>query len=209
MLACVGQRDRSAQALQDSRNPTAPPAWLTWLAAGLGGPGALGAAAASFGATLLVGLLLSAALINKAYPPQTLSVSASPYSCVAASIRRPAEFTVCCLNDLPSCGSLETPLTTTGSPSTCNAHDAKVMFARRWSATTDKRGGVAIKVGPAPIPVRWRVEAKGYAAETTRRFELFDNKDAVLADVKLRPGSLLHVRIHLPADAEPHLKGLM
>ena len=88
-----------------------------------------------------------------------------------------------------------------------DAQDAKVMYARRWSATTDKRGAVAIKVGPAPIPVRWRVEAEGYAVERTRRFELFENKEAALTDVKLRPSTVLHVRIHLPADADDFTGG--
>jgi hypothetical protein len=88
-----------------------------------------------------------------------------------------------------------------------NAQDAKVMYARRWSATTDRRGAVAIKVGPAPIPLRWRVEANGYAAERTRRFELYENKEAALGDVKLRPATVLHVRIHLPADADDFAGG--
>src|SRR6266542_376719 len=68
---------------------------------------------------------------------------------------------------------------------TLNAQDAKVMYARRWSAQTDKRGAVAIKVGPVPIPVRWRIEADGYAIERTRRFEFFESKEATIADVKL------------------------
>ncbi len=89
---------------------------------------------------------------------------------------------------------------------TLNAQDAKVMYARRWSAQTDKRGAVAIKVGPVPIPVRWRIEADGYAIERTRRFELFESKEATIADVKLLPRTVLHVHIHLPADA-PELAG--
>lgn len=84
---------------------------------------------------------------------------------------------------------------------TVNAQDAKVMYGRRWSATTDRRGAVAIRVGPAPIPVRWRVEANGYATESTRRFELFESKEATIADVKLQRTMALRVRVHLPVDA--------
>jgi|GEM_PF-2372723 len=83
-----------------------------------------------------------------------------------------------------------------------NAEDAKVMYAGRWSGKTDRRGNVAFRVGPAPIPVRWRIEAAGYAVEKTRRFELSESKDATVSDVKLRPSTVLHVRIHLPAEAK-------
>jgi hypothetical protein len=83
-----------------------------------------------------------------------------------------------------------------------NAEDAKVMYARRWSGKTDRRGAIAFKVGPAPIPVRWRIEAGGYAIEKTRRFELSESKDATVSDVKLRPSTVLRVRIHLPAEAK-------
>jgi hypothetical protein len=79
-----------------------------------------------------------------------------------------------------------------------NAEDAKVMFARTWSDSTDRRGGVVFRVGPIPIPVRWRVEAPGYAVERTRLTPLFSAKDATLADVHLRPSAALHVHVHLP-----------
>lgn len=66
-----------------------------------------------------------------------------------------------------------------------NAEDAKIMFARTWSDRTDRRGGVVFRVGPIPIPVRWRVEVPGYAVERTRQ---------------LRPSAALHVHVHLPED---------
>jgi hypothetical protein len=60
------------------------------LGPGLAGlPGAL-LALASFGATLLVGLLLSAPVINKTYPPQTLSLSASFEGLLPAATRAKA-----------------------------------------------------------------------------------------------------------------------
>jgi hypothetical protein len=52
-------------------------------------PGAL-LLGASFGATLLVGLLLSAGFINRAYPPQTLSLSASFEGLLPAATRAKA-----------------------------------------------------------------------------------------------------------------------
>jgi hypothetical protein len=59
-----------------------------------GGPGALAQGAllagASFGATLLVGLLLSAGFINRACPPQTLSLSASFEGLLPAATRAKA-----------------------------------------------------------------------------------------------------------------------
>jgi len=59
-----------------------------------GGPEALAQGAlllgASFGAALLVGLLLSAAFINRAFPPQTLSVSASFEGLLPAATRAKA-----------------------------------------------------------------------------------------------------------------------
>lgn len=82
-----------------------------------------------------------------------------------------------------------------------NAEDAKIMFAHRWSDTTDRRGGVVFRVGPIPIPVRWRIEAPGYSIERTKLTPLFSVKDATIADVKLRPSAVLRVRVHLPADA--------
>lgn len=69
------------------------PAWGA--AGGLGGwAAALGQGAllagASFGATLLVGLLLSGGIINRAYPPQTLSLSASFEGLLPAATRAKA-----------------------------------------------------------------------------------------------------------------------
>jgi hypothetical protein len=68
---------------------------LATAAAGPGGAlGALGSGAllagASFGATLLVGLRLSAGLINRACPPQTLSLSASFEGLLPAATRAKA-----------------------------------------------------------------------------------------------------------------------
>lgn len=63
-------------------------------AAGGGGPAALAQGAlllgASAGATLLVGLLLSAGCINRAFPPQTLSLSASFEGLLPAATRAKA-----------------------------------------------------------------------------------------------------------------------
>jgi hypothetical protein len=53
------------------------------------GAGAL-LAGASFGATLLVGLLVSGGLINRAYPPQTLSLSARFEGLLPAATRAKA-----------------------------------------------------------------------------------------------------------------------
>src|SRR5205823_4541090 len=85
--------------------------------------------------------------------------------------------------------------------------DARVMYASRWSASTDRRGAVAFKVGPLPIPVRWRIEAPGYAAERTTRVEVVESKDMTVADVKLRPAAILRVRVHLPDDKQEFAGG--
>src|SRR6202012_1514881 len=77
-----------------------------------------------------------------------------------------------------------------------------VLFSRRWSTLSDKRGVVAFRIGPAPIPVRWRVEAPGYAIEESPTAELHEPAAATLRDVALRIKTSLHVRVHLGEGAE-------
>ncbi|HEV8432680.1 MAG TPA: hypothetical protein VGR95_04650 [Thermoanaerobaculia bacterium] len=83
-----------------------------------------------------------------------------------------------------------------------NAGDSRVLFSRRWSTVTDKRGVAALRVGPMPIPVRWRVEAPGYAVEESSTAELHEATTATLRDVALRVRTALHVRVHLPEEAD-------
>jgi hypothetical protein len=81
-----------------------------------------------------------------------------------------------------------------------NANDSRILFSRRWSGVTDKRGTAAFRVGPIPIPVRWRVEAAGYAVEQSAAAELHEQTPANLRDVQLHVKTALHVRVHLPAE---------
>jgi hypothetical protein len=83
-----------------------------------------------------------------------------------------------------------------------NAADSRVLFSRRWSTVTDKRGVAALRVGPMPIPVRWRVEAAGYALEHTASSELHEPANLTLRDVSLRVKTALHVRVHLPSESD-------
>lgn len=83
-----------------------------------------------------------------------------------------------------------------------NAADSRVLFSRRWSTVSDKRGVAALRVGPVPIPVRWRVEAAGYALEHTASAELHEPAATTLRDISLRVKTALHVRVHLPAESE-------
>ena len=85
-------------------------------------------------------------------------------------------------------------------PAALNAQDARVMYSHRWTAVTNRLGAVTFRVGPLPIPLQWRVEAEGYAAERSARTEVFDSKRLLLPDVLLRASTILKVRVHLPRD---------
>ncbi len=85
-------------------------------------------------------------------------------------------------------------------PAVFNADDSRVLFSRRWSTITDRRGVATLRVGPMPIPVRWRVEAPGYAVERSVTAELHDQIAATLRDVPLRMKMAIRVRVHLPTN---------
>jgi protocatechuate 3,4-dioxygenase beta subunit len=83
-----------------------------------------------------------------------------------------------------------------------NADVAQVLFAERWSATTDNRGVATFpSIGPIPVPVRWRISARGYADDHTMTIALTDRRDVALPDAKLRPEASIVARVTLPREA--------
>ena len=80
-----------------------------------------------------------------------------------------------------------------------NAGIARLLFARAWSSVTDRRGAVAFpSVGPLPIPLRWRVEAKGFARAVTARVLLREEQKAFIPDVLLRSEAEVVARVAAP-----------
>jgi hypothetical protein len=92
-------------------------------------------------------------------------------------------------------------------PFALNADVAAALYARRWSAVTDRRGIAALpSVGPPPIPLRWRITASGYAAKMTPSLELRDTKPVSLPDVTLRIEATVVVRTRLPRSGADELR---
>ena len=86
-------------------------------------------------------------------------------------------------------------------PAALNADVARHLFSRAWSATTDRAGLVAFRaIGPPPVPVRWSVEARGYAPALTQQVLIGDVERKVLADTPLRPESFVILDFLLPRD---------
>lgn len=80
-----------------------------------------------------------------------------------------------------------------------NAGISRLLFARVWSSVTDRRGAVAFpSVGPLPIPLRWRVEAKGFARAATARVLLREEERAFIPDVQLRHEAEVVARVVSP-----------
>jgi len=88
-----------------------------------------------------------------------------------------------------------------------NADVAQTLYGQRWSVSTDARGIATFKsIGPLPLPVRWRINADGYAESQTMAIALNENRAVSLPDVKLRPEAIVMARVTLPRIA-PDLKG--
>jgi protocatechuate 3,4-dioxygenase beta subunit len=87
-------------------------------------------------------------------------------------------------------------------PGIMNSDTARLIYARRWSAVTDARGRVTFSsVGPAPVPLRWRIRAEGHAATATPVVDLKEPRALMLTDVALRSQAAIVARIALPKDA--------
>lgn len=92
-------------------------------------------------------------------------------------------------------------------PDMLNATASRDLFARRWSAVTNRYGLAEIpSVGPVPHSVRWNVEAKDYAPAQTIRMQLQGPRRIVLPDVALRREPAVIVRVEFPAREEESLK---
>ncbi|MGZ5440559.1 MAG: carboxypeptidase-like regulatory domain-containing protein [Thermoanaerobaculia bacterium] len=88
-------------------------------------------------------------------------------------------------------------------PTALNANVARVLYADRWSGRTDRRGALTVRgVGPVPVPVRWRVEAEGFATAQTAGTQIAEAKSVSVPDVKLQPTPLVVVQVRLPKDPE-------
>jgi hypothetical protein len=84
-------------------------------------------------------------------------------------------------------------------PFALNSEVAASLYARRWSAVTDRRGmAILPSVGPPPIPLRWRIAASAYAPQVTRPIGLRDTRPVSLPDVLLRTEATVVVRTQLP-----------
>lgn len=80
-----------------------------------------------------------------------------------------------------------------------NAGLARALFAGPWSAAPDAQGRVVFpSLGPLPLAVRWRVEAKGFAATHTARLVLREGGRTSVPDVGLRAEATVTVRVSAP-----------
>jgi hypothetical protein len=79
-----------------------------------------------------------------------------------------------------------------------NSGLSRRLYARRWTSTTDAQGRAVVQsVGPLPLSVRWRVEAKGFAPGKTIQTQLAQQR-AVLPDIRLRPEAIVVARVRVP-----------
>jgi protocatechuate 3,4-dioxygenase beta subunit len=86
-------------------------------------------------------------------------------------------------------------------PEIFNASAARVLYAGRWSATTNQRGVATLpSVGPLPIALRWHVRASGYALARSRSIEVRDAKPVLVPDIALQAEAVILVRVTLPRE---------
>lgn len=89
-----------------------------------------------------------------------------------------------------------------------NAALSRRLYARRWSATTDRRGVAEIRaIGPLPHSARWTIEAKGFARAHTTAVLLKEPGRFNMPDVQLRPQPTVTVRVQLPQRDTRDLDG--
>lgn len=82
-----------------------------------------------------------------------------------------------------------------------NSRLSRRLYARRWSAVTDRAGMAQIPaVGPVPHSARWRIEANGFTATRTAGVLLKEPGRFAMPDVRLRPEPSVVVRVHFPRE---------
>lgn len=80
---------------------------------------------------------------------------------------------------------------------------ARLLYGKKWSTVTDAQGIATFpSVGPVPIPIRWRVSAKGYAVDHTPLATINERRDLALPDTKMRSEASIIVHTRLPRDAD-------